>query len=228
MFQPPSLRSYNFKERGDVCIAATIGSNYEFQAAYSPMKHVYLKSGFRHAKRNDFGIISNNHKYNSHQLGAGYYKTFKSNSYIQFGTEFFDGAGKIENQVGNSTPEYTYSTFYTKGFAISGLYSYYSELHKAGFIFGIRKGKTWNAETLIDDHFTLNKYKIGILEHKIFTYSEYCFSTFRRYKDFSILAFNIDIGLHDLKTDLKKGTGTIRFSLSYQIPFNIRKKHKVN
>jgi len=222
ILQPPSIRSYNFKEKGDVCVAATIGVNYEFQAAYSLVKHLYINSGYRHKKepgRNYSDIIY----YNSQNIGLGYYTAINTNSYFQFGGEFFDGAGKFENQIGHSTPEFTVSTLYSKGFAISGLYSNYSERNKYGIMVGIRKGKTWNAVTLIEDIFTVNKYKIGILEHKQYIYSEYCFSVFHRFKNRSALSLNFCLAMNGIIVSLS-GTAL----LSYQITFNTRKKNRVN
>lgn len=226
--QPPSLRSYNFKERGDVCIAATIGGNYELQAAYSPMKHVYIQSGFRHDKTNAYGLYSDINHYNSQEVGVGYYKAIKSNSYFQAGAEIFDGHGKIDKLIGGSNIEFEYSTVYFKGIAVNGIFSYYSEFLKKGIMIGARIGKTQNAEMLTDSPLSLHHHDIGILEHRNYNYYEGCMSIYQRYKNLSILAFNIDISTHDPKNYFKQFTGTLRFSLSYQIPFNIRQKHKVN
>lgn len=225
ILQPPSIRSYNFKDRGDVCIAATVGVNYELQAAFSPVKHVYLQSGFRHANTLlSLGIYSDLHHYNSKQIGLGYYGTINSHSYIQFGTEFFDGKGKIKELFGNVSPEYNSSSVYFSGFAMNGLYSYYSDLLNLGFMFGTRVGKIKNSITLTESIYDSYKNKIGILEHRYDDYYENYWSIFHRFKNQSILSFNLDIGYHYLR----RSRAAMRFSISYQIPFNIRKKHKIN
>ncbi len=224
ILQPPSIRSYNFKDRGDVCIAATVGVNYELQAAFSLIKHVYLQSGFRHANTHNLGIYSDLHHYNSKQIGLGYYSTIKTHSYIQFGAEFFDGKGKIEELFGNVSPEYNSSSVYFSGFAIYGLYSYYSDLLNLGFMFGTRVGKIKNSLTLTESIYDSYKKKIGILEHRYNDYYENYCSIFHRFKNQSTISFNLDIGYHYLR----RSVGSMRISVSYQIPFNLRKKHQIN
>lgn len=226
--QPPSIRSYNFKEKGDVCVAATIGANYEFQAAYSPLKHVYLQAGYRHSKINNLGLYWDYYLYQSKQIGFGYYNQINSNSNFQFGTELFDGKGDFKRFIGGGLTAYETSAIYFKGIALNCVYTNYRVNQNYGFIIGGRIGLTKNAEMLLETPLTLHKYRLGVLEDRVYNYYEGCFSIYREFKKLGTLSLNSDICVTNYNNLSYYNHGSFRISLSYQITFNTRKKNRVN
>lgn len=186
----PNLSAYHFKEKNELRIAPAIGSTTgaEIQVAWSPLKHFFIKSGFRYEQTGQLGY-SDIINYSCGNAGLGFYTWVGSSSYFQFCGEYILGSGNSARPLAGHTLQIFYTDMRINGPAVSGLYTAYSKYLGVGIGIGMRIGPINISEINTSDYY-YSVPNLGKEMKRNSTYMEYSFSIFHMFKNQGSISVN--------------------------------------
>lgn len=192
MIMAPNLGAYHFQGKNELRISPALGSaaGAEAQVAWSPLKHLFVKSGIRYEKKGGMLGYSDIVNYSSQNAGFGFYAWLGAHSYFQLGGEYIWGAGNNKRIMGGGQVRILAADMRINGPAFSGLYTVYSASLEIGLGIGARLGPITRIETNTGGY-NYNVPNEGIEMRSHSTYKEYSVSIFHMFKNQASLSFNI-------------------------------------
>jgi hypothetical protein len=215
MIMAPNLTAYHFKEKNELRISPAIGSSTgaEIQVAWSPLKHFFIKSGFRYEQTGQLGY-SDIINYSCGNAGLGFYTWVGSSSYFQFCGEYILGSGNSVRPLAGMTLQFLHTDMRINGPAISGLYTAYSRYLEIGIGIGMRIGPMRISElNTSKDYYLVPNSGKEITRNS--TYQEYSFSIFHMFKNQG----SVSVNFGRVVAGDKKSIFAAR--LGFQFPINL-------